>query len=1082
MSYTHEQVEEIFNRACDLPPEQRRAYLAEVRAGSEELFHDVESLLRELDSDVTGVVAGAVSDVVLDAAEHERLPDRLGEFRIVRLLGEGGMGRVFEAVQESPSRSVALKVIRAGAFSRSLLSRFRREANVLAQLKHPGIAQVLQVGSFTLADGQTQPYFAMELVHGLPITEHVRSHGMGARARLALIAKICDAVQHAHQRGVIHRDLKPANVLVEDAATDPGGDGTSFEKVGQPKVLDFGIARLVKEEPDTAAALSMRTEVGQIIGTLAYMSPEQASGDSSVIDTRADVYALGVLAYEILTGRVPVDVAGKPITLAVKLIHEEAPARLGSLVPALRGDAEVVIAKALDKDPDQRYSSAGELGADIRRFLRNEPIVARPASMMYTVRKFSRRHRATLTGVAAAVVGVIGSLAYGLVQTRDQRDRAVRAEAETATRADQLQKVSDFQAKMLAQVDPAVAGQLLTANVKAMFEATLLDAGEGDAARDADARAFAAQWSKVNATDAARKLIDSTILTPAVDAIDKQFADQPVVAAALQLVIGGRYSDLGMNHRSVDLLAAAAETRRRELGAEHRDTLLACRALGNALSLAGKSDESERILLDTLTTSRRVLGPEHEETLYTMNSLAVTSIRQGRFADAEKLTREALQTARRVLGENHEQLPAIIGNLAGALEEQGKFAEAEPYHRETLDKVRQAHGEDHPLTLQASFNFSNHLLRAGRLADAEPYVRDVLEQRRRVLGEDHPDTLSSLEQHGIMLKAQGASVEAERVFRDVLAARRRTMGNESPATLASLTALVTFLIDTDHADQAEPLAREAMGMHRRILGEDHPRTLTTMSNFALLIINQGQLAEAEQLAGEVLEKRRRSLGADHADTLVSLNIMAFAFEKQQKLEEAETYYREALETCRRTVGTERPDTVIYLNNLGGVLWTMGKLTEAEEMLREASGIAERIHGPRHGTTLVVKLKLGGVLIDLERFKESLGVLAPFEDMARRGGDISQRSAGLVLMRLGVARSSLHEFATAEADLVQAHSLFMATDGASSKYMRGCLKALVDLYAEWSKAEPARHDAQRLKWSTELDALDTSSTQSPPTAP
>lgn len=1078
MSHTHEQVEAIFNEVCDVPPDQRRAYLSQACAGNADLLRDVESLLRELDSDVTGVIASAVSVGILDGNEPERLPERLGEFRIVRLLGEGGMGRVFEAVQESPSRSVALKVIRAGVFSRSLLSRFRREANVLAQLNHPGIAQVLQVGSITLDGNQSQPYFAMELVHGLPITEHVRSRGLDARARLALIARICDAVQHAHRRGVIHRDLKPANVLVEDATSGVGGEVTAFSRVGQPKVLDFGIARMLKEAPGTESAHSMRTEVGQIVGTLAYMSPEQASGDSCEVDTRADVYALGVLAYEVLTGRVPIEVAGKPIALAVKMIHEQVPARLGALVPSLRGDAEVIIAKALDKDPDQRYSSAGELGADIRRFLRDEPIVARPASAMYSLRKFSQRHRAALTGAVVALFGVIGSLAFGLVQIRDQRDRALKAEAETAKRADQLQKVSDFQAKMLAEVDPGVAGQRLTADVEAMFAAALIKSGATDAERVAQTAAFAAQWSNVNATDAARRLIDRTILTPAAEAIDKQFADQPIVAATLQFVVGGRYADLGLYDRSIELLTQAVQTRRRELGEDHPDTLMAYKSMGNTLSLAGRFGEAERLLHETMERSRRVLGVEHEETLYAANSLVVTYIRLGRFIDAEKLTRETLDTARRVLGEGHAQLPAIIGNLAGALDQQGKHAEAGPYFKETLEKSKRVLGEDHLITLRATVNLADFLINMGRLAEAEPFVETALNGHRRLMGNDHPDTLSALARRGYLLKARGDLAEAERVVREVLAGRLHTVGHDNPDTLASMASLASILSSRDKFEEAEVAARKAVDAHRRVYGDEHPRTLIALSNLALNLWKRGDLPDAERICDDVLKVRRRTMGAQHPETLASLNIMASILEDQKKFELAEPYYREALDTCRRMNGTEHPSIVIYLNNLGGLLWTLGKLTEAVELLREAGGIAERLHGPQHGTTLIVKLKLGGVLTDLERFDEALAALAPFEDAAKNGGVTSRSLSGTLHLRLGAARVGRREFAAAEAHLVEAHSLLNAADGTARKNLRTCVKELADLYTVWNQAEPGKHDASRIKWAAELDALDQAVTAPP----
>jgi WD40 repeat protein/predicted Ser/Thr protein kinase len=332
-----------------------------------------------------------------------RLPRHVGRYRVLRLLGEGGMGAVYEAEQDSPHRPVALKVIRSGFLAPALLKRFSQEVEILGRLRHPGIAQIYEAG--VAEDGQ--PFFAMEFIRGLPLDEYSRLRSLTVPDRLGLLARVCDAVQHAHDRGVIHRDLKPANVLVEET--------------GQPKVLDFGVARATDADLLTGAGLTL---TGQLLGTPNYMSPEQVTADPAAIDHRTDVYALGVILFELLAHRLPYRLENRPLAEAARLILEEEPPRLGSLDPELRGDVETMVAKALAKDPARRYPSAAELAADLRRWLAHEPILARPPSALYHLRQFARRHTGLVGGVlatgAALALGLIGTILFAVGETRQR--------------------------------------------------------------------------------------------------------------------------------------------------------------------------------------------------------------------------------------------------------------------------------------------------------------------------------------------------------------------------------------------------------------------------------------------------------------------------------------------------------------------------------------------------------------------------------------------------------------------------------------------------------------------------------------
>ncbi|HET9217530.1 MAG TPA: serine/threonine-protein kinase [Terriglobia bacterium] len=333
----------------------------------------------------------------------------IGRYRILRRIGEGGMGFVFEAQQEYPHRTVALKLIKPGITSLEMLRRFEQESDALGRLQHPGIAQIYEAGTADTGYGP-QPYFAMELIRGETLLDYAETHALATRDRLELFTKVCDAVDHAHQRGLIHRDLKPGNILVDEA--------------GQPKVLDFGAARPTERHTPSTA----RTSIGQLVGTLAYMSPEQALADPLELDTRSDVYTLGVILYELLTARLPYSI-GKWMHETLQAIREEDPERLSSINRSYRGDIETIVAKALEKDKAHRYSSAADLAADIQRHLRDEPIIARPRSVGYQLTKFGRRHRGMVAGVIGllVVLGAVATSSWQVVRAKEAERAAIYA-------------------------------------------------------------------------------------------------------------------------------------------------------------------------------------------------------------------------------------------------------------------------------------------------------------------------------------------------------------------------------------------------------------------------------------------------------------------------------------------------------------------------------------------------------------------------------------------------------------------------------------------------------------------------------
>ncbi len=470
---------DLFLAARELPADKRAAFLNDACCENTALRRKVEEHL-ELGSRV-GELAGAPPPTWGDligaepeapaelAASVPAIGDRIAGFRVLSVLGEGGMGVVYEAEQERLGRVVALKLVRPGAGSDELVQRLKYEAQVLGLLKHSGIAQIYEAGAVG-TDSGPRPFFAMEYVQGVPLDEYVRTWSLGAQRILELLAAVADAVQYAHQRGVIHRDLKPGNILVEDD--------------GQPKVLDFGVARATNSD---LQATSMHTRTGQLIGTLAYMSPEQASGDPAAIDTRSDVYALGVIGYELLCGRPPYELDGKAILEAARIIRDETPARPSEHRRELRGNVDLVLAKTLKKDPAERYGSAAELAADIRRHLSGEPILARPPSLLMRLVRWRARHRMLVASLATAVVVLVATAGwltfrYRQMLIQQELDLAVVAH-ELDRRADDPDKAARSTVEDLSRLHAKLRGPQRSRVLRALARSASLR-GDHDDARD----------------------------------------------------------------------------------------------------------------------------------------------------------------------------------------------------------------------------------------------------------------------------------------------------------------------------------------------------------------------------------------------------------------------------------------------------------------------------------------------------------------------------------------------------------------------------------------------------------------------
>ena len=951
-----------------------------------------------LEFDAPGVAPAAA------AAAGEQPGDRIDRYKLLQKIGDGGMGTVWMAEQREPVvRKVALKIIKLGMDTREVVARFEAERQALALMDHPHIAKVLDGG----ATAGGRPFFVMELVRGVPITEYCDEAKLGLRDRLELFTKVCEAIQHAHLKGIIHRDVKPSNVLV-----------TLHDGVPVPKVIDFGIAKATSAE---LTQRTMFTKFAQVVGTPEYMAPEQAELSGLDIDSRADVYSLGVLLYELLTGTKPIElgkVLEKGYYEILRTIREDEPAKpstrvstLGesatpialsrhvnveTLSQRLRGDLDWIVMKALEKDRTRRYETASGFAADVGRFLRDEAVVAAPPSAAYRVRKFVRRHRTTVAAAAAIaallVAGTIGTgvgwwkaasaneaLDQALASERDERARAeaneiraTKAEEEATRRAEELEKVSEFQAARLGDLDAELMGVRLRRSLI-------------DAAPEERRNALARDLAGINFTSIALGSLEQNLFDRTIEAIDAEFASQPVVRALLLQSVASTLHSLGLFDRASDPQRRALETFGANRGDADPLTLRSTVAAGILARSKGDLDEAERLLRGALETARRLRGESSREALDAALELALVDRYRGRYADAETATRAVAAGYRELLGDEHPSTLEALHALVEVLLIRGDFAGAEACLAETLETSRRVFGEERLPTLDAISQMGSVLQDRGLYDQAEPHFRRALEGFRRVLGDGHPVTLLSAYYLGSVLVAEGKP-GAEPLLREALEGFRRVLGDEHANTMNAANALGRLLMEQGRLDAAEPLFREAVDGLRRACGADHPDTLSAINHVGLLLRDQGRFAEAEPYFREALDGYRRVLGPDHAKTLNLLLNWGEILRSIDRADEAETITRAALEGSRRVLGDDHPDTVTAVNNLGVLLLLRRDFASAEPLVREALEKNRRLLGADHLRTL-------GSLHNLSFLLAESGRLAEAEPFSREALEGSRRAWG-----------------------------------------------------------------------------------------
>ncbi|MGD8375208.1 MAG: tetratricopeptide repeat protein [Acidobacteriota bacterium] len=856
----------IFSGAIELPDAERLAYLDRACGDDAALRAEVESLLRADRAACGFLESGAASNPLQEAvdAADPLLGRTIGRYRVDAVIARGGMGVVYRATQEKPHREVALKLIAHGMTSAEMRKRFEVEAQVLGRLQHPGIAQIIEAGTTDLGFGP-QPYFAMERIDGLLLSRHAEEHELGTAERLRLLIKVCEAVQHAHRKGVIHRDLKPANILVD--------------AIGQPKVLDFGVARCTDPELQATRA---ETSEGQMVGTLSYMSPEQVRGVPGEVDTRTDVYSLGVIGYELLTGALPHDLEGCSFTAAARKVAEEAPRSLRAAGRAYPSDLETILGKALATDRERRYGSPSDLAADLQRFLENRPIEARPPSALYQARKLVARNRlaASLTGLVLVLLAALaGAMAVQANRIRVERDRAEAEAAAAHQVADFLQEVFQLPAPAQAQ------GETVTAR-------EILDRG--------------------------------------AERISTELEDQPQLQTRLMVLMGGVYEGLGLLDDAEPLLEDAVE--RVGAGSVTPEVRVeAEKGLAWLRRAQGRYEEG----LEHAATAERIalaeLDPEGEGTAQAVQTVGVLARDLGRLDLAEEKLLRAGEMLTALHGPDDESVGENLYHQAWLSFRKEEYSLALERSGRACG-ILEAAGPLHPKLALCLADQASILGASGEHDRAIEVMQRAIGIWDAILPADHPSRASAIDNLGTLYWRQGDLEAAAREYERGRAIRIRALGPRHVDVASSTYNLALAYRNQGRLDKAEPLFREALDVYDETVGPGHPSAVRARLTYAYLLRVTGRRDRALAAYDLMIEAMDDVPGlklaeAHYARGMTLLELRRWA--------DAQADLEAAREMTAALEGPDDPRLAGVRNGLGRVHLRQGMVDEAEADHRRA---------------------------------------------------------------------------------------------------------------------------------------------------
>lgn len=790
----------------------------------------------------------------------------------------GGQGVVYQGVQRSTRQRVAVKVLLGGALAGGAqLRRFEREGELAASLRHPSVVRVFDSG----VTGEGLAFMVMEYVEGRPLDEVLREipaprgnsrQDQAERCRrMELFAQICDAVAHAHQRGVIHRDLKPSNVRID---TD-----------GRARVLDFGLAKSAGKETLEVSAS------GQFLGSLPWASPEQATGDPAAVDTRSDVYSLGVMLHQMLTGEFPYEVGGS-LTATLDNIRRAEPRPVRARAPGADEDLQTIALKCLSKEPERRYQSAAELAADVHAWLAGEPIRARRDSAWYTLRKTARRHRAAAisSGIAlAATLGVAGWLTVLYNRAADAESKATASLGVAERELGEKSAAVEFLRNMLAAPNPAQDGR---------------------------------QVKVVDVLTSARKKLDDAALSPASKAI-------------LCAAIGDTYIALGQYDLAEPLMQMARDLRVQIHGPTHVESVFALVRLSYLRSRQGKLDEAIALAQEAVRAGESSLTPTERARIRAQEALGLALHYNGKLKEAETAFRAAIEDQRALDKDDSTEFAEAVSNLAVNLRQQERTDEALALYEAEIARLTARPGKPTSMRFILTGNYASALHGKGDYERAEKRYREAIAGLTEILGEDHDDTLSAVSNLSTLLIQRNRFDEAEAILRKGAAACERTLGPDNPTTLTFWHNLSKALHEVGKFDEAELLMRKTLDQRIRILTEEHPHTLITMSNLAALYRAMGRDADAFGLDSRALEIRRRVLGETNSGTLISYSNVGLYLAQHGEVERGLEHIRKAVDGAVATIGAEHFWTGGFRGNLAKALDLAGKTEDAEREFLES---------------------------------------------------------------------------------------------------------------------------------------------------
>lgn len=1060
--------ETLFVAALEKPdPVERAAFLDRACRGDSNLRERIEDRLRRYlppifslhsqttlettrgtEEEKTPSCQGQPSDPTAFLPPPEGTGTRIGPYYLRERLGEGGMGAVWMAEQSEPvQRCVALKVIKAGLDSAHVLARFEAERQALALMDHPHIAKVFDAGSTP----EGRPYFVMELVRGIPLTRFCDREQLTLPERLRLFVLVCQAVQHAHQKGVIHRDLKPSNVLAANSDGKPS-----------PKIIDFGIAKAISRK---LGEHTIATEVGQVVGTPEYMAPEQAEPINLDIDTRADIYSLGVMLYELLSGSPPFPSEQlrrltflemlrtireveppKPSTRlsgATDLANLAQKRRLAprQLTKLVRSELDWIAMKCLEKDRTRRYPTANDLAKDIERYLAGEPVLAGPPSATYRLRKFVFRHKGPVLAamlVLLALVGGIAGTSLGLLEAQRHRKAAEDSAGKSRqaeTEAQQHRKAAEDSAGKSQQAEAEMRAVLTFFQDKVLAAARPKEQ-EGGLGVDTSIQA---------AVDAAEPKIAAA------------FQNQPHVEAEVRQTLGQTYTYLGQAKKAIRQFERAVELRKTHLGPDHPATLASMNELARAYQDDGRLKDAHTLADETLRRRQAALGPDHPDTLGSMHLLAYVHQQAGRWDDAQTLYRQVLELQKAKLGVDHLATLGTMNDLAVFYKQTGRLKEALPLYEETLKGRKAVLGPDHPLTLSNMNNLAMAYKDAGRLRDAELLLGETWKRMKERLGPNHRETLTIMNNLAEVYHGERRLKEAMPLYEEALKGRKAVLGPNHPLTLVSMSDLVAAYKDAGRFQEAVTLGEETLKRRQAALGADHPDTLTSMNNLAVAYRAAGRLKEAAPLFQETLKRQIAKRGPDHPYVIHTGMSLAGTFRDMGRLDEALPLAESAAAKARRRFGPNNPAILRFLDELANLYERRKEYDKAESVWREIAAFLHKNAGndPRPYAAVLVKVGLNS----LRQQKNAAAETILREALAiRRDKQPNDWETFHTESLLGVALLRQKKYAEAEPLLLQGYRGLKQRARSIPDKDKECpseaLDHLVQLYAAWDKNEKA----------------------------